>query len=127
MAPLGMWMTPGRISRSRKYRPSQKAIQITREDSKNNRVAFLDCVVIIETDKKLDIEVHRKPIHTDQYLLFDSHHPLQHKLGMIVPTTTEATNMEQRHLKTTLTYLTYTPPQPLLYLMSLFKSGVRRS
>lgn len=38
----------------------------------------------IERDGELNLEVYRKPTHTDhQYLLFDSHHPLEHKLGVI--------------------------------------------
>lgn len=46
--------------------------------------------------------------HSDQYLLFDFHHPLQHKLGVIrtlkhraenVSTSTEAKENKQQHLK----------------------------
>ena len=36
-----------------------------------------------EEDRSLNIEVYRKPPHTDQYLLFGSHHQLEHKLGVI--------------------------------------------
>ena len=49
-----------------------------------------------------------QPTHTDQYLLFDSHHPLEHKLGVIrtlqhradkVPTTTQAKEQEHKHVR----------------------------
>ncbi|XP_033182429.1 uncharacterized protein LOC117153005 [Anabas testudineus] len=85
-------------------------ISFTREDTKDNRLAFLDCAVIIGTGGRLEIEVYRKP-HTGQYLLFDSHHPLQHKIGVIrtlnhraqnIPTSIEAQTKEDRHLKTAL-------------------------
>ncbi len=49
-------------------------IKFTQEPMINNQLAFLDC---------LDTKVHRKATHTDQYLLFTSHHPLIHKLGVI--------------------------------------------
>ena len=31
----------------------------------------------------LDVTIYRKPTHTDQYLHFDSHHPVSHKLSVI--------------------------------------------
>uniref|UniRef100_A0A8C6TVG8 Ribonuclease A-domain domain-containing protein n=1 Tax=Neogobius melanostomus TaxID=47308 RepID=A0A8C6TVG8_9GOBI len=49
----------------------------------NNRLAFLDCDVSIGSNGQLQTEVYRKPTHADQYLLFDSNHLLQHKLGVI--------------------------------------------
>lgn len=50
----------------------------------NDRVlAFLDCAVNLEAGSCPKVEAYRKTTHTDQYLLFDSHHPLQHKLGVI--------------------------------------------
>lgn len=50
---------------------------------RSNNLAFLDCAIYIEKDRSLHIGVYRKPTHADQYLLFDSHHPLEHKLGVI--------------------------------------------
>lgn len=83
-------------------------INFTREDIQGNRLAFLDCAVLVEEDRKLNIEVYRKPTHTDQYLHFDSHHPLQHKLGVIrtlhhrstsIPTSSEGKVKEQKHTR----------------------------
>ena len=83
-------------------------IKFTREDTKENRLPFLDCAVKVEQDGSLNIEVYRKPTHTDQYLMFDSHHPLEHKLGVIrtlkhradrVATKTEGKLKEHSHIK----------------------------
>ena len=43
---------------------------------------FLDCLLTIK-DHKLQIKVYQKNTHTNQYLAFDSNHPLIHKLGVI--------------------------------------------
>ena len=73
-------------------------IKFTQEDVRGDGLPLLYCTVHTEEDRSLNIEVYRKPTHTDQYLLFDSHHPLEHKLGVIrtlnqradtVPTTAE--------------------------------------
>lgn len=55
----------------------------------------------------LEIEVYRKPTHAVQHLLFDSHHPQEHKLGVIItlyhqaenlPTTAAIKDKEHKHL-----------------------------
>ena len=52
-----------------------------------------------------------KPTHTDQYLVFDFHHPLEHKLSVVrtlfhrtetVVTTPEDKDSELKHVKTAL-------------------------
>lgn len=58
-------------------------IRFTWEDVKEGQLPFVDCTVHVEEVENFNIEVYRKPIHTDQYLLFDSYHPLEHKLGII--------------------------------------------
>lgn len=58
-------------------------LKFSREDSWNNDLAILECTVHTEKERSLDIDVYRKPNHTDQYLLFDSHQPKKHKLGVI--------------------------------------------
>ena len=67
----------------------------------------------MEEDRNLSIDVYRKSTDTDQYHHFDSHHPLEHKLGVIkalqhrpkeIATTTQGTKKEQEHLKTACGY-----------------------
>ena len=62
-------------------------IKFTRETPKppSNELAFLDSLtdIISETDRRIKLKVYRKPTHTDQYLNFNSNHPVQHKLGVI--------------------------------------------
>lgn len=56
----------------------------------------------------MKIEVYRKPTHTDQYLLFHSNHPQEHKLRVIItphhqaenlPTTAETEDKGCKHLR----------------------------
>ncbi|CAH1242631.1 Hypp6913 [Branchiostoma lanceolatum] len=86
-------------------------IKFTQESCQNNMLPFLDTKTIIEKDGNLQFEVYRKPTHTDQYLAFDSHHPLEHKLAVIktlfhradnVITSDEAKTDEHRHLRVAL-------------------------
>ncbi|XP_072022890.1 uncharacterized protein [Amphiura filiformis] len=86
-------------------------IKFTQEGTDDNKLPFLDCLVKIQGDGTLSTSVYRKATHTDQYLLFDSHHPLIHKLGVIktlyhraetIPSTEEAKSVEREHLKSAL-------------------------
>ena len=53
-----------------------------RQELKDEKLAFLDCLNSIVGDSGLHTSVYKKSIHTCQYLLFVSHHPLVHKLGV---------------------------------------------
>ena len=89
-----------------------KNIKFTQEEGvQESKLAFLDCCVKIEVSGSLSTTVYRKSTHTDQYLMFDSHHPLIYKLGLIrtlfhrannIPSTEESKSREREHLKSTL-------------------------
>ena len=94
-----MWTTLGSRSKLKKWR-------LSRSTPKDHKLPFLDCAVYIEEDRSLNTEVYRKPTHTNQYLLFHSHHPLEHKLAVIrtlhywaesVPTKAEGKQKEHQH------------------------------
>ncbi|KAI8484112.1 hypothetical protein Bbelb_382300 [Branchiostoma belcheri] len=80
-------------------------------------VMFLDSMCTFHCRKlsfftlTLRVEKFRKPTHTDQYLDFNSHHPLEQKLGVIrtlfhradtIITSDEAKSKEHSHLKNAL-------------------------
>ena len=55
-------------------------IHFTSEDSKTDgSMPFLDILVTPRQDGSLSIAVYRKPIHTDLYLQWDSHHTISSK------------------------------------------------
>ncbi|XP_072046288.1 uncharacterized protein [Amphiura filiformis] len=58
-------------------------IKFTSESEVNGYLAFLDTKVSRNADGTVSISIYRKPTHTDQYLHFDSHHPIAHKLSVI--------------------------------------------
>ena len=58
-------------------------IRYTCEMPENNQIPCLDALFHRQEDGKLKTTVYRKPTHTDQYLNFESHHPLHHKQGVI--------------------------------------------
>ena len=62
---------------------SHPDIKFTIEREENGSLAMLDTLVTRKTDGSLSFSVFRKTTHTDQYLDFNSHQPLQHKLGVI--------------------------------------------
>ena len=47
------------------------------------RIPFLDALVSHKTDGSMKVQVYSKKTHTDHYLNFELHHPLQHKLRII--------------------------------------------
>ena len=57
----------------------EPSIQFTVEREINGNLAFLDLNVHRTVEGKLEIDVYRKPTHTDKYLSYDSHHPVSHK------------------------------------------------
>ena len=59
--------------------PNIKFIQI---NISGNRLFFLDYLVTIDTDHTLSATVFRNDTHTDQYLSFQSNHPLSQKHGV---------------------------------------------
>ena len=44
---------------------------------------FLDVLLMREEDGTVSTLVYRKPTHTDQYLAFESHHPMAHKRAVV--------------------------------------------
>ncbi len=59
------------------------SIKFTMEREENGQLPMLDTMIHRTDNGKLKVTIFRKPTHTDQYLSMDSHHPLQHKLGVI--------------------------------------------
>ena len=56
------------------------SIKFTYEEE---NIHFLDTLIVRKEDGTVKLLLYRKPTHTDQYLQFDSHHPLEHKLSVI--------------------------------------------
>ena len=67
------------------YRPTDKRPVIVILTTKNNlllsgRIAMLDALIIHNPDGFLTFDVYRKPMHTNQYIPFNSYQPLSLKL-----------------------------------------------
>ena len=78
----------------------------------NGTIPSLNTLVKPEADNSLSITVYRKPVHTEQYLQWDSHHNLAAKFSVIITLThraktvctgTDLRNKEMHHLRKALT------------------------
>ena len=59
-------------------------IQFTSEESKpDGSMPFLDMKITPKEDGRLNTTVYRKPMHTDLYLQWDSHHPISSKYSVV--------------------------------------------
>ena len=56
---------------------------LTLEKEKDGSLSFLDDLLSRDPDGSIRTSVFRKPTHTDKYLQFSSHHPLNHKMSVI--------------------------------------------
>ena len=86
-------------------------IKWTKEDEVNNCIHMLDVNIQRQTDGSLSFDVYRKPTHTNQYIHFASHAPLDHKVSTIrsltrraaiIPSTQEARKNEDKRIKSAL-------------------------
>ncbi|XP_068756621.1 uncharacterized protein [Montipora capricornis] len=77
------------------------------ETEKDYELAFLDTAVSRQLDGRLTTSVYRKLTHTDQYLVYDSHHPYSVKRGIVkclyerakrLVTKPSVTSKEKKHL-----------------------------
>jgi regulator of replication initiation timing len=68
---------------------------------------MLDTLISRKPDGGIKFQVYRKPTHTDQYLQFESHQPMEHKLGVIRTLKHRANTIvsEEEDLKTELQHV----------------------
>ena len=59
------------------------SLKFTYECEQDGKIPFLDTLIVRKPDGSVKLLIYRKPTHTNQYLNFQSAHPLYHKLGVI--------------------------------------------
>jgi len=93
------------------------SVDDTAEQEKNLQMPFLDTLIVRKPDDHVKLLVYKRTTHTDQYLHFNSHHPLQHELSVVRTlldrnrniVTEEKTHrkQEEHHIQTALTRCRY--------------------
>ena len=58
------------------------SIQFTNEMESEGKLPFLD-VLVVRNEGDVKLQIYRKPTHTDEYLIFSSHHLIEHKLSVV--------------------------------------------
>lgn len=58
-------------------------IKFTHEEETDKSRTFLDIKIHHTVDGDIQIKIYRKAMHTDQYLLWTSEHPIAHKLSVV--------------------------------------------
>ncbi|XP_078363514.1 uncharacterized protein LOC144647607 [Oculina patagonica] len=61
----------------------QFTIERAKQTDKGRRISFLDTQITALSDGSIEIEVFRKETHTNKYLDFASHNPMQHKEAVV--------------------------------------------
>jgi len=92
------------------------SINFTAEQEQDEQMPFLDTLIVQKADGRVKLLVYRKKTHTDHYLHFSSHRPLQHKLSVVrtlldrsshIVTEEEDREQEEHHIHTALTRCGY--------------------
>ena len=47
------------------------------------KLPFLDLLIVRNEVRDVKLQIYRKPTHTNQYLNFCSHYPIEHKLSVM--------------------------------------------
>jgi hypothetical protein len=76
-------------------------IKWTFESKVDGPIDMLDLTILRQPDRSLELDVFRKPTHTNQYIAWDSDQPLQHKGSTILSLTRRAHLLPTGHTRQT--------------------------